>query len=237
MPSKPSKQIALFAALVLLIALAVLGYNYWTQTALQTSSKEISEQHSEAPTSNAIQQIQTEQSEPNPTTINTSTPMVTIDTNLGQIKLELDADKAPYTVKNFLNYAEQGHYDGTVFHRVISNFMIQGGGFEPGLTQKSTNAPIPNEANNGLLNEKYSIAMARTNDPHSATSQFFINTNDNDFLNFTSESGSGWGYAVFGKVVEGADVVDKIEAVQTGQVGPHGDVPQEDVVIEKVSIL
>ncbi|WP_049126321.1 peptidylprolyl isomerase, partial [Burkholderia cenocepacia] len=134
--------------------------------------------------------------------------MVELHTNHGVIKLELDAAKAPKTVENFLNYVKKGHYDGTVFHRVINGFMIQGGGFEPGLKQKPTDAPIDNEANNGLKNDNYTIAMARTNDPHSATAQFFINVNDNDFLNHSSPTPQGWGYAVFGKVVEGQDVVD-----------------------------
>ena len=163
-------------------------------------------------------------------------PMATIKTNLGDIKLELNADKAPESVANFITYAKDGHYDGTVFHRVIKRFMIQGGGFEPGMKQKPTRAPITNEANNGLLNKKYTIAMARTNDPHSATAQFFINTKDNDFLDFSSETTRGWGYAVFGEVTEGQEVVDAIEVVKTGQRGQFGDVPEEDIVIETVVI-
>jgi peptidyl-prolyl cis-trans isomerase B (cyclophilin B) len=162
---------------------------------------------------------------------------VELQTSAGVIRLELDDEKAPATVENFLNYVNAGHYDGTVFHRVIKGFMIQGGGFEPGLKQKSTQAPIKNEANNGLKNDKYTVAMARTSDPHSASAQFFINGTDNDFLNFKSESGSGWGYAVFGKVVEGQDVVDQIEKVKTGNKGGHGDVPLEDVVITKATAL
>ncbi|NND82155.1 MAG: peptidyl-prolyl cis-trans isomerase [Gammaproteobacteria bacterium] len=162
--------------------------------------------------------------------------MVTLNTNMGAISLELNSEKAPLTVANFLDYAREGHYDGTIFHRVISNFMIQGGGFATGMVQKPTKAPVANEANNGLLNEKFTVAMARTNDPHSATAQFFINTKDNDFLNFSSETSRGWGYAVFAKVVAGEDVVEKIEAVNTGQHGPHGDVPVEEVVIESVTI-
>lgn len=142
--------------------------------------------------------------------------MVELHTNHGVIKLELDEAKAPKTVENFLNYVKKGHYDGTIFHRVINGFMIQGGGFEPGLKQKPTDAPIANEANNGLKNDTYTIAMARTNDPHSATAQFFINVNDNEFLNHSSPTPQGWGYAVFGKVVEGQDIVDKIKAVKTG---------------------
>ncbi|AOK53154.1 peptidyl-prolyl cis-trans isomerase [Burkholderia stagnalis] len=163
--------------------------------------------------------------------------MVELHTNHGVIKLELDAAKAPKTVENFLNYVKKGHYDGTVFHRVINGFMIQGGGFEPGLKQKPTDAPIDNEANNGLKNDTYTIAMARTNDPHSATAQFFINVNDNDFLNHSSPTPQGWGYAVFGKVVEGQDVVDKIKAVKTGNAGFHQDVPTDDVVIEKAVVV
>ncbi len=156
---------------------------------------------------------------------------VELHTNHGVIKLELDAQKAPKTVENFLNYVRRGHYDGTIFHRVIDGFMIQGGGFEPGMKQKPTDPPIENEANNGLKNDRYTIAMARTQAPHSATAQFFINVADNEFLNFRSESLQGWGYAVFGKVVEGTDVVDKIKGVKTGRRGFHDDVPNEDVVI------
>ncbi|MEN8515817.1 MULTISPECIES: peptidylprolyl isomerase [unclassified Burkholderia] len=163
--------------------------------------------------------------------------MVELHTNHGVIKLELDAAKAPKTVENFLSYVKKGHYDGTVFHRVINGFMIQGGGFEPGLKQKPTDAPIDNEANNGLKNDNYTVAMARTNDPHSATAQFFINVNDNDFLNHSSPTPQGWGYAVFGKVVEGQDVVDKIKGVKTGNAGFHQDVPTDDVVIEKAVVV
>lgn len=163
-------------------------------------------------------------------------PMVILKTNLGDIELELDAEKAPLSVDNFLGYVEKGHYDGTIFHRVIPGFMIQGGGFASGMSQKSTEAPILNEANNGLLNDQFTIAMARTSEPHSATSQFFINVNNNAALNFTSETGGGWGYAVFGKVVNGQEVVKNIEVVATGRVGPHGDVPMQDVVIESAVI-
>jgi peptidyl-prolyl cis-trans isomerase B (cyclophilin B) len=152
---------------------------------------------------------------------------------LGVITLELAADKAPKSTENFLAYVNKGHYDRTVFHRVIPGFMVQGGGFEPGMTQKSVEAPINNEANNGLKNHKYTVAMARTNDPHSATAQFFINVADNEFLNHTAPSAQGWGYAVFGKVVSGNDVVDKIAAVKTGQRGGHGDVPKDDVILTK----
>ncbi|HEY2607835.1 peptidylprolyl isomerase [Paraburkholderia sp. RL18-103-BIB-C] len=163
--------------------------------------------------------------------------MVELHTNHGVIKLELNAEKAPKSVENFLNYVKAGHYDNTVFHRVIDGFMIQGGGFEPGMKQKPTAEPINNEANNGLKNVNGSIAMARTNDPHSATAQFFINVNDNDFLNHSSPTPQGWGYAVFGKVVDGMDVVEKIKKVKTGSKGFHQDVPADDVVIEKAVIV
>ena len=165
------------------------------------------------------------------------TTMVKMDTNHGAIMLELDAENAPNTVANFLSYVEDGFYDGTIFHRVISNFMIQGGGFTEDMAQKTTNDPIDNEANNGLKNDVGSIAMARTGDPHSATAQFFINVKDNDFLNFSSESPQGWGYAVFGKVTEGMDVVNKIKDVPTTTKGPYQDVPSETVIIEKVTVV
>ena len=157
--------------------------------------------------------------------------------DMGVITLELDAEKAPKCTANFLSYVNKGHYDVTIFHRVIAIFMIQGGGFEPGMSQKDCDEPIDNEANNGLKNDHYTVAMARTSDPHSATAQFFINTTDNDFLNFKSPTAQGWGYAVFGKVVSGHDVVDKIGAVKTGRKGFHQDVPKEDVVIEKAVAL
>jgi peptidyl-prolyl cis-trans isomerase B (cyclophilin B) len=163
--------------------------------------------------------------------------MIKLHTNHGVIGVELDADQAPESAKNFLAYAEAGHYDNTVFHRVIEGFMVQGGGFEPGMKQKPCNAPIKNEADNGLKNERYTLAMARTSDPHSATAQFFINVADNAFLDHTAPTGSGWGYCVFGKVVEGTDVVDKIRAVKTGSKGFHQDVPVEDVVIERAEVL
>ena len=162
---------------------------------------------------------------------------VLITTNHGAIKIELDDAKAPKTVANFVQYAKDGHYDNTVFHRVISNFMIQGGGFEPGMKQKSVRDPIDNEAANGLKNDLHTVAMARTNDPHSATAQFFINIKNNDFLNFTSPNGNGWGYCVFGRVVEGTEVVDSIKDVKTGTKGFHQDVPAEDVVILKAEVL
>lgn len=160
--------------------------------------------------------------------------MIRFTTNKGVFDVELNEAAAPKTCENFLQYVRSGFYNGTIFHRVISGFMIQGGGFEPGLRQKETKAPIENEANNGLKNDKYTIAMARTNDPHSATSQFFINVADNDFLNHTSPTPRGWGYAVFGKVVAGTDVVDDIAAVRTASRSWYGDVPVEDVVMEKV---
>ena len=155
----------------------------------------------------------------------------------GVITLELDADKAPLSVENFLSYVANGHYNQPVFHRVIKDFMIQGGGFEPGMKQKPCAAPIDNEANNGLHNDIYTVAMARTSDPHSATAQFFINTTDNSFLNHSSPTPQGWGYAVFGKVVAGTEVVDAIRAVKTGRKGFHDDVPVQDVVIEKAIAL
>ena len=163
--------------------------------------------------------------------------MIKLTTNHGIIGLELNAEKAPKTVANFLAYVEAGHYNNTVFHRVIKNFMIQGGGMEPGMKQKTCNAPVENEAGNGLKNKRGTVAMARTNDPHSATAQFFINTVDNDFLDFKAPSGQGWGYCVFGEVVEGLDVVDKIRAVKTGNKGGHQDVPAEDVIIEKAEVV
>jgi peptidyl-prolyl cis-trans isomerase B (cyclophilin B) len=161
--------------------------------------------------------------------------MVKLHTNLGTITLKLDAGKAPLTVKNFLEYVNSGFYENTIFHRVIDNFMIQGGGFESGLKQKKAGAPVKNEAANGLQNEKYTIAMARTNDPHSATAQFFINTRDNGFLDYPGQD--GWGYCVFGKVIEGTEVVDAIGKVKTGSRSGHQDVPVEDVVITKVEVL
>ena len=157
--------------------------------------------------------------------------------NYGVITLELDQDKAPASAANFLSYVKKGHYDNTIFHRVIPGFMVQGGGIEPGMKQKETDAPIQNEAKNGLKNDNYTVAMARTGDPHSASSQFFINVANNGFLNHTAPSAQGWGYAVFGKVIKGMDVVDKIKAVATGNKGGHGDVPKEDVVIEKAVAL
>ena len=165
------------------------------------------------------------------------TQHVELQTNHGNIRIALDDAKAPESVKNFLSYVNKGHYNGTVFHRVIKGFMIQGGGFEAGMKQKPTDAPVRNEANNGLKNDRYTVAMARTSDPHSATAQFFINANDNEFLNFKSESASGWGYAVFGKVVGGTEVVDAIERVKTGNKGSHNDVPLEDVVITQAVVV
>jgi len=163
--------------------------------------------------------------------------MVKIHTNYGVITLTLFADKAPITVANFLDYVKEGFYDNTIFHRVIDGFMVQGGGFEPGMVQKESKATIQNEANNGLLNNLGTVAMARTNEPHSATAQFFINVGDNSFLNFKSESTDGWGYCVFAEVSEGMDVVENIRAVTTGNSGYHQDVPEEDVVIQRAEIV
>ncbi|BCV57689.1 peptidyl-prolyl cis-trans isomerase [Shewanella algae] len=162
--------------------------------------------------------------------------MITLHTNHGDIKLALDSEKAPLTAANFIKYAQEGFYDGTIFHRVIDGFMVQGGGFTELMSQKPTNAPVRNEANNGLSNKTGTIAMARTSDPHSATAQFFINVNDNTFLDFKNESIQGWGYCVFGEVVEGMDVVNAIKGVSTGNHGMHQDVPLEAVTIEKVTI-
>lgn len=164
-------------------------------------------------------------------------PVIKLQTSLGDIVLELDAEKAPVTVENFVQYVKDGHYDGTIFHRVIPNFMIQGGGFDADMKQKETRAPIKNEADNGLKNDKYTIAMARTPDPHSASAQFFINVKDNDFLNFSAPTANGWGYAVFGKVTDGFDVVDAIAKVKTGNRGPHGDVPVDPIVITKAVVI
>jgi len=161
------------------------------------------------------------------------TKTVELQTSAGVIRLELDDAKAPQSVENFLSYVKSGHYDGTIFHRVIKGFMVQGGGMDADMKQKGTQAPIKNEADNGLLNDKYTVAMARTSDPHSATAQFFINAADNAFLNFRAQNAQGWGYAVFGKVVAGHDVVDKIESVKTGRRGFHDDVPLENVNIDK----
>jgi peptidyl-prolyl cis-trans isomerase B (cyclophilin B) len=163
--------------------------------------------------------------------------MIKLHTNHGTITLQLFADKAPETVANFIQYVKDGHYDNTVFHRVISNFMIQGGGFEPGMKQKTTRATIKNEANNGLSNKKYTVAMARTMEPHSASAQFFINVKDNDFLDHTAPTMQGWGYAVFAEVTEGQDVVDAIKGVATTSKAGHQDVPVEDVVIEKAEVI
>jgi len=162
---------------------------------------------------------------------------VELHTSHGLLLIELDDVKAPVSAANFLTYARNGFYDGTIFHRVIKGFMIQGGGFEPGMKQKTSGEPIKNEANNGLKNQRYTLAMARTSDPHSATGQFFINAKDNEFLNFKAETSSGWGYAVFGKVIAGTEVVDAIEGVKTGRNGFHDDVPNDDVVIVKAVVV
>jgi peptidyl-prolyl cis-trans isomerase B (cyclophilin B) len=163
--------------------------------------------------------------------------MIKLHTNHGVISLELDPAKAPDTVANFIKYVEDGHYTNTIFHRVIDGFMIQGGGFEPGMKQKPTREPVQNEADNGLKNNIYTIAMARTSAPHSASAQFFINVGDNDFLNHTAPTPQGWGYCVFGKVADGADIVDRIRKVKTGSKGMHQDVPVEDVIIEKAEVV
>ena len=162
--------------------------------------------------------------------------MITFQTTFGDIKIELDFDKAPKSAANFQQYVEEGFYDNTIFHRVIDGFMIQGGGFEPGMSQKKTRDPIENEADNGLKNDCYTLSMARTMDPHSATGQFFLNVKDNDFLNHSGKNPQGWGYAVFGKVVEGMDVVDKIKGVKTGSKAGHQDVPVEDVIVTKATV-
>lgn len=164
-------------------------------------------------------------------------PIVQFDTNYGQITLELNAEKAPVTVANFLDYVENGHYDGTIFHRVIDGFMIQGGGMDANMNEKRTGTPIKNEADNGLKNDVGTIAMARTSDPHSATAQFFINVKNNDFLNYSSPTPQGWGYAVFGKVTEGMDVVNQIKGVSTGRYGYHADVPTTPVVINSAKVI
>ncbi|MBK6618390.1 MAG: hypothetical protein RI993_1155 [Pseudomonadota bacterium] len=163
--------------------------------------------------------------------------MIKLHTNHGVITLELDSEKAPATVENFLRYIENGHYENTVFHRVIDGFMIQGGGFAPGMKEKNTLAPIQNEAANGLHNETYTIAMARTSDPHSATAQFFINVANNQFLNHTGPTAQGYGYCVFGKVIDGQEVVDAIKKMKTGNKAGHQDVPLEDVIIEKTEVI
>ena len=163
--------------------------------------------------------------------------MIKLHTNYGDITLELDSEKAPLTVQNFVDYVNSGNYDNTIFHRVIDGFMIQGGGFEPGMVQKQTRAPIRNEAANGLKNDKYTVAMARTSDVHSATAQFFINVADNNFLNYSAPNAQGFGYCVFGKVVEGMDVVDKIAKVRTGNRAGHQNVPLENVLLEKAEVI
>ncbi|MEY3095997.1 MAG: peptidylprolyl isomerase [Burkholderiaceae bacterium] len=163
--------------------------------------------------------------------------MVELQTSMGRITLRLDAEKAPKTVENFITYVKDGHFDGTIFHRVINGFMIQGGGFDAKMVQKPTRDTIENEADNGLQNKAYTIAMARTSEPHSASAQFFINVADNEFLNFKAPTGNGWGYAVFGEVVEGKDVVDQIKAVKTSNSGFHQDVPVEPVLIEKATVI
>lgn len=164
-------------------------------------------------------------------------PQVAFETNMGRIVLELNSEKAPATVENFIQYVQSGHYDGLIFHRVIDNFMIQGGGFDKDMKQRSTRAPIQNEADNGLTNDVGTVAMARTNDPHSASAQFFINVKNNAFLNHSSKTMQGWGYAVFGRVVEGMDVINQIKGVRTGNAAGHGDVPVSPIIIEKAVLV
>ena len=164
-------------------------------------------------------------------------PVVQLDTNMGAIVIELNEEKAPKTVENFLNYVKSGHYDGTIFHRIIDGFMIQGGGMDAEMNEKGTNKPVENEADNGLKNDAGTIAMARTQDPHSATSQFFVNVKDNDFLNHSGKNMQGWGYTVFGKVTSGMDVIEKMKGVPTGRFGMHADVPKEPVVINSATII
>jgi len=164
-------------------------------------------------------------------------PVVELETNMGAIVIELNEEKAPKTVENFLNYVKSGHYDGTIFHRIIDGFMIQGGGMDAEMNEKATNKPVENEADNGLKNNAGTIAMARTQDPHSATSQFFVNVKDNDFLNHSGKNMQGWGYTVFGKVTSGMDVIEKMRGVPTGRFGMHADVPKEPVVINSATIV
>ncbi len=164
-------------------------------------------------------------------------PVVELDTNMGAIVIELNEEKAPKTVENFLNYVKSGHYDGTIFHRIIDGFMIQGGGMDANMKEKATNKPVENEADNGLKNDAGTLAMARTSDPHSATSQFFVNVKDNDFLNHTGKNAQGWGYTVFGKVTSGMDVIEKMKGVPTGRFGMHADVPKEAVIIQSAKII
>lgn len=178
----------------------------------------------------------TEKSESS-TGVTMTNPTIKIETTKGDIILQLDSENAPNSTANFVQYVKDGFYDGTIFHRIIPDFMVQGGGMTPDMSEKSNNAPIKNEANNGLKNDRGTVAMARTGDPHSATSQFFINVKNNDFLNFSSESMQGWGYAVFGKVVEGMDVVDAIVSVPRGRHGYHDDVPKESIIMNKVTII
>ncbi len=223
------------AAIALCSALILIGCSQANEPNAVDQTTQVSDGTAATPTTSTdteVSKTTTESAEK----IMGKNPIALLKTSKGDIKIELNGEKAPLSVANFIEYAQAGHYDGTLFHRVIPGFMIQGGGFVPGMQQKPTNTPVQNEANNGLSNETYTIAMARTSAPHSATSQFFINVTNNDRLDFTSESGAGWGYAVFGKVVEGEEVVKAIEAVATGQVGPYGDVPQEDVLIESVTL-
>jgi peptidyl-prolyl cis-trans isomerase B (cyclophilin B) len=229
----------LIAGLLLMLMLVACGSENKSDESSSVESSTTSEQAATTDSStpsDTTTSSETKTDSKEMTTETNSSPSVVLKTSMGDIVLELDAEKAPLTVANFLDYVKDGHYNGTIFHRVITGFMIQGGGFEPGMNQKPTKAPIANEANNGLPNDEFTISMARTSDPHSATAQFFINVNNNEALNFRSETGQGWGYAVFGKVTSGQDVVKAIEIVHTGRSGPHGDVPLVDVVIESAEI-
>lgn len=219
--NRTRKLINLTAGLLVLVLMSAAVAD--TKTVAESTI----EAQAEAPTESQAKEL---------TSNETKNTMITLKTNMGEIQLELDAENAPLSTANFIQYAKDGHYDGVIFHRVIPDFMIQGGGFDAAMQQKQTGQPVVNEANNGLKNVKYSVAMARTQDPHSASAQFFINTKDNDFLDFKSETSAGWGYAVFGKVTAGTDVVDAIGKVETGQAGPYGDVPKESVIIESVTI-
>ena len=205
------QSLATIASLATAAALATAGASAWAQSASNSSTQN--------------------------TTTNKGKPMVKFTTSLGTFTLQLDAEKAPKTVANFLSYVNAGHYTNTVFHRVIGNFMVQGGGFEPGMKQKPAPRTVENEANNGLKNDNYTVAMARTNDPHSASAQFFVNIKNNDFLNHSSPTPQGWGYTVFGKVVEGTDTIDKIKVVKTTSKMGHSDVPIADVIIEKAEVV
>lgn len=238
---KPSRIIALIIAVTIGLIIALQfkpqAPEPETNQTLSAQTVQTNNQALNSDTQNRIESEPQSNSLENQTiSTEIQTPMITLKTNKGDIEIALNPEKAPITSENFIKYAKQGHYNGTIFHRVIKDFMVQGGGFESGMKQKQVGSSIPNEANNGLKNNKYTIAMARTGEPHSATAQFFINSKDNDFLNFTSESPSGWGYAVFGEVVNGKEIVDAIQEVATSRSGHHGDVPVEDIIIESVTV-